>query len=136
VVGKVISNYSAQASDEIDLVLGESVIILEKDSSGWWRGINETTKEEGFFPSINVSVLDESTGLVEGKGRHFGRPIWKDEFKNVRVQVTEMYGDGKKRPKIGVFFCGSPAVGAELKRSSSKESKLGKPFFAFFKENF
>eukprot|EP01080_Neovahlkampfia_damariscottae_P003020 gene3020-5030_t len=137
VVGVVVSNYEAQSTDEIDLIVGESVLVTEKDSSGWWRGINQTTKEEGFFPSTNISVLDVSTGLVEGKGRHFGRPVWSEEFKNVRLQVTEMTpNDAKKRPKVGVFFCGAPAIGKQLKTASAKESKLGKPYFAFFKENF
>jgi predicted ferric reductase len=64
------------------------------------------------------------------------RPIWKDEFKNVRLQVTEMAGETKKRPRIGVFFCGAPAVAKQLKTAAAKESKEGKPYFAFYKENF
>ena len=85
---------------------------------------------------MNISVLDESTGLVEGKGRHFGRPVWQEEFKNVRQQVTEMMGDVSKRPKVGVFFCGAPVVAKQIKVAAHKESKVGRPYFSFFKENF
>jgi hypothetical protein len=98
--------------------------------------VNQTTKETGFFHAFHVSVLDESTGLIEGKGRHFGRPEWGEEFKNVRLEVIEMAKEEKKRPKVGVFFCGSPAISKQLKHFAHAESKIGRPYFAYYKENF
>jgi hypothetical protein len=47
-----------------------------------------------------------------------------------------MAKEQKKRPKVGVFFCGSPAIAKQLKHFAHEESKIGRPYFAYYKENF
>ena len=43
-----------------------------------------------------------------------GRPIWDDIFADIREQ--------RQHAEIGVCFCGSPAIGYDLKRMCSKYS--------------
>ncbi|XP_011495001.1 PREDICTED: cytoplasmic protein NCK1 isoform X2 [Ceratosolen solmsi marchali] len=42
-------NYQAQQSDELSLVKGTRILILEKSNDGWWRGQSGT--QAGWFPS-------------------------------------------------------------------------------------
>lgn len=62
----------------------------------------------------------------------FGRPQWGRIFKQNR--------DLHKGDHIGVFLCGSPQIGVELARQSSKHTDApglaGGTRFSFFKENF
>lgn len=136
VVCKVTHRYEAKSSDELDLDKGEFVVVTERDESGWWSGYNQTTKQSGLFPSNYVTILDQVTGMTESKNRHYGRPIWSDEFANVRKQIESVNVDYKGRPTCGVFFCGPPAVGGALKEQSAIESRVGQVYFDFYKENF
>ncbi|KFM63018.1 Cytoplasmic protein NCK2, partial [Stegodyphus mimosarum] len=45
-------NYEAQQTDEISLVKGTRVIVMEKSSDGWWKG--ESNNQIGWFPSNYV----------------------------------------------------------------------------------
>ena len=45
-------NYEAQQSDELSLVKGSKVIVMEKSSDGWWKG--ELNGSLGWFPSNYV----------------------------------------------------------------------------------
>lgn len=48
-------------STEIDLRKGDTVIILEKDSSGWWYGyVHPFEQNKGFFPQNFVDLLGDS----------------------------------------------------------------------------
>jgi NCK adaptor protein len=42
-------NYQAQQADELSLVKGTRILILEKSNDGWWRGQSNTAT--GWFPS-------------------------------------------------------------------------------------
>lgn len=56
-------NYEAQQSDELSLVKGDKVSVVEKSSDGWWRGRNDANSGHvGWFPSNYVldSILPES----------------------------------------------------------------------------
>ncbi|KAL1933357.1 hypothetical protein VTP01DRAFT_7447 [Rhizomucor pusillus] len=55
----VIHDYQAENEDELQLMRGEYIIILEKmDNQGWWKGQNESGIV-GVFPSNYVQVLEE-----------------------------------------------------------------------------
>lgn len=58
--------YDATEENEISFVEGESLLLLEKDDSGWWKGRN-AKGQEGLFPSNFVDVVGEegATGQVE-----------------------------------------------------------------------
>lgn len=45
-------NYEAQQSDELSLVKGSRIVVMEKSSDGWWRG--ELNGAFGWFPSNYV----------------------------------------------------------------------------------
>lgn len=58
-----------------------------------------------------------------------GRPIWDDIFADIREQ--------RQHAEIGVCFCGSPAIGYDLKRMCSKYSSAKDDvLFTLHKENF
>ena len=48
-------NYNAQQQDELSLIKGTKVLVLEKSSDGWWRGQYEN--QIGWFPS-NYTLPD------------------------------------------------------------------------------
>lgn len=51
-------NYEAQQSDELNLVKGDKISVLEKSSDGWWRG-RTSNGETGWFPSNYVQDDDD-----------------------------------------------------------------------------
>lgn len=55
-------NYDAQQSDEVSLVKGTKVLVMEKSSDGWWKG--EYNGSIGWFPSNYVQ--EEQDDLNEG----------------------------------------------------------------------
>ncbi|XP_076338631.1 SH2/SH3 adapter protein dreadlocks-like isoform X1 [Tachypleus tridentatus] len=55
-------NYTAQQSDEICLVKGSRILVLEKSSDGWWKG--ESNKAVGWFPSNYVLEENEDQNGV------------------------------------------------------------------------
>nr|KAG5687918.1 hypothetical protein BaRGS_014367 [Batillaria attramentaria] len=46
-------NYTAQRSDELSLVKGERVMVMEKSDDGWWKG-QKDDMTQGWFPSNYV----------------------------------------------------------------------------------
>lgn len=54
-------HYQAQQADEISLVKGSRVLVMEKSSDGWWKG--EYNGNTGWFPSNYV--LEESDDIGE-----------------------------------------------------------------------
>lgn len=52
-------NYTAQRPDELSLVKGERILVMEKSSDGWWKGQKEDNAS-GWFPSNYVD--DECAG--------------------------------------------------------------------------
>lgn len=52
-------NYDAQQSDELTLVKGDKISVLEKSSDGWWKG-QTAAGEVGWFPSNYVQEDNEA----------------------------------------------------------------------------
>ena len=52
--------YTAAQPDELKLLKGDKVVVIEKSSDGWWKGYKVSTKEIGWFPS-NYMELPETT---------------------------------------------------------------------------
>jgi len=59
-------NYEAQQTDEISLVKGTKVLVMEKSNDGWWRG--EYNGKIGWFPSNYVQEESEEHLVVGGPG--------------------------------------------------------------------
>ncbi|RIA98151.1 hypothetical protein C1645_813202 [Glomus cerebriforme] len=55
---EVIYDYDAEDDDEISLIPGTLVTILEKTDDGWWRGRDEQGKT-GIFPSTYVKEIKQ-----------------------------------------------------------------------------
>jgi len=76
--------------------------------------------------------LTQVKKLSCASGQFFGRPNWGRIFKQNR--------DKHQGEHIGVFLCGSPIIGVELARQSTKNSDVigtpGGTRFSFFKEHF
>ncbi|CDH56114.1 predicted protein [Lichtheimia corymbifera JMRC:FSU:9682] len=59
VKGMVLHEYEPQNDDELKLMRGEYVTIIDKlDDQGWWKGSNESGAS-GVFPSNFVQILEE-----------------------------------------------------------------------------
>ncbi|KAL0479450.1 NADPH oxidase [Acrasis kona] len=141
VTARCLYDYEPASSDELQLSEGDIIDVMDRDLSGWWTGVNKTTKAKGLFPNNYVVLLDKVTKLREGKNRHFGRPLWHEEFENVRKHVLNNTDPSKEksksRPKVGVFICGPSALSKQLYGFSVKESKAPSQVnFKFHKENF
>jgi NADPH oxidase len=131
--------YDAQSGDELSFEENDMITIIEKDDSGWWKGLNQTTKQTGVFPYNYVTLVDKVTKLANNKNRNFGRPQWENEFKQVHDYVAAYTPDmatRKIKPKVGVFFCGPHVLSKELYRQAQKITKTGSVQFDFHKENF
>jgi predicted ferric reductase len=136
---RAIYDYEPLSTDELALKEGDMVSVEDRDPSGWWTGTNQTTKQRGLFPKNYVVLIDKVTKLKEGRNRHFGRPLWHDEFGKVRDYVVGRtdFDNQKGRPKVGVFICGPSALSKELYKNAVAESKApSKVQFVFHKENF
>lgn len=61
-------NYQAQQLDELSLVKGARILILEKSGDGWWRG--QCGNKVGWFPSnytqVNYKAQLGCCGLIFG----------------------------------------------------------------------
>jgi len=73
--------YEAQKSDELSLTRGDTVVVREKSSDGWWRGRSVTTGLFGWFPSNYVEVRtgdtvasNVSSPRLDDSGRRRRRP--------------------------------------------------------------
>ncbi|XP_054770704.2 cytoplasmic protein NCK2-like [Lytechinus pictus] len=63
-LARVMYHYKAAQGDELNLVKGEQVNVLEKSGDGWWRG--ECNGQSGWFPSNYVS--EEDTNMPNSHG--------------------------------------------------------------------
>ncbi|XP_041350884.1 cytoplasmic protein NCK1-like [Gigantopelta aegis] len=48
-------NYTAEREDELSLIKGERILVLEKSNDGWWKG-QKNNDNIGWFPSNYVTV--------------------------------------------------------------------------------
>ena len=63
-------NYEAQQSDELVLVKGDKINVVERSTDGWWKGRSTSSNQIGWFPSNYVQEGNSSTGL--GGNSQFG----------------------------------------------------------------
>jgi len=64
---ELVTIYAYEATEENELTFaeGETIYLIEKDESGWWRGRNKKGVE-GVFPSNFVEVVGEEGGGASG----------------------------------------------------------------------
>lgn len=62
-------NYEAQQSDELTLVKGDKITVVEKSSDGWWKGRTDAG-EVGWFPSNYVQNEEDVTKISKDEMIH------------------------------------------------------------------
>ena len=51
-------NYEPSRDDELELFKGQQVLVLEQSEDAWWRGRNEESGHDGWFPSNYVEPVN------------------------------------------------------------------------------
>ncbi|PIA44456.1 hypothetical protein AQUCO_01700213v1 [Aquilegia coerulea] len=129
-------------------------VTREQGSFEWFKGVlNEVTEndrqgiielhnyctsvyEEGDARSALIAMLQSlqhaknGVDIVSGTHvkTHFARPNWRNVFKRIAMNHTNQ--------RVGVFYCGAPALTGELRRLSLDFSRRTSTKFDFHKENF
>eukprot|EP00747_Dinoflagellata_sp_TGD_P042068 gnl/TRDRNA2_/TRDRNA2_141858_c1_seq1.p1 gnl/TRDRNA2_/TRDRNA2_141858_c1~~gnl/TRDRNA2_/TRDRNA2_141858_c1_seq1.p1 ORF type:complete len:557 (+),score=88.24 gnl/TRDRNA2_/TRDRNA2_141858_c1_seq1:173-1672(+) len=114
-------------------------IVRGQEEFDWFYDLLAAAVEGPAREIININVfmtgeieLSQVKELTCVNSQFFGRPNWGRIFKENRSQ--------HKGEHIGVFLCGSPAIGRELSRQSAKHTDPpdcpGGTRFSFFKEHF
>ncbi|KAM9968707.1 hypothetical protein ACTFIW_000580 [Dictyostelium discoideum] len=56
---KVVYDFESKEPNELNLKKGDIIVVLAKDSSGWWQGINQSTQATGWFSNTFVEEIKE-----------------------------------------------------------------------------
>lgn len=70
----VLHDYSAQRSDELDLIKGEEILVLVRENETWLMGESIRTKQQGYFPASYVqekSLLDSSNAKLKERSSEY-----------------------------------------------------------------
>lgn len=67
-----------------------------------------------------TSSTEFGVGLCPTVKKHYGRPSWEEVFTSLRKS--------HRKTKIGVFYCGPPALGKELKKQCRRNSGIATVF--------
>ncbi|KAK9126864.1 hypothetical protein Scep_015710 [Stephania cephalantha] len=129
-------------------------VTREQASFEWFRGVMDdvmdydrnhviemhnyltSVHEEGDARSALISMLQSLQHAKNGVDivsqsrirTHFARPNWEKVFSN----LVKVHGSSK----IGVFYCGAPALTKQLKKLCNQFSYTTTTQFSFHKENF
>ncbi|XP_039094264.1 intersectin-2 [Hyaena hyaena] len=63
-IAQVTSAYAASGSEQLSLAPGQLILILKKNSSGWWQGELQARgkkRQKGWFPASHVKLLGPSS---------------------------------------------------------------------------
>ncbi|KAF7817914.1 respiratory burst oxidase-like protein B-like [Senna tora] len=112
--------------------------VAENDKDGLIELHNYCTSvyEEGDARSALITMLQSLHHAKNGVDivsetrvkTHFARPNWRNVFKRVALKHTDQ--------RVGVFYCGAPALVGELRKHSLEFSRKTSTKFDFHKENF
>ncbi|KAG5537349.1 hypothetical protein RHGRI_024705 [Rhododendron griersonianum] len=129
-------------------------VTREQGSFEWFKGImNEVAEldnrgviemhnyctsvyEEGDARSALIAMLQSlnhakhGVDVVSGTRvkSHFAKPNWRNVYKRIALNHTDS--------RVGVFYCGAPALTKELRQLASDFSHKTSTKFDFHKENF
>lgn len=76
---KVTFSYSPQNEDELELVVNETVEVVDQPEEGWWEGVIKG--KHGLFPSNFVTMVDEddaSEAKSEGEYQLFSWVVFHE----------------------------------------------------------
>ncbi|XP_069461955.1 intersectin-2 isoform X2 [Ambystoma mexicanum] len=63
-IAQVTSAYTATGTEQLSLAPGQLILILKKNSTGWWQGELQARgkkRQKGWFPANHVKILGPST---------------------------------------------------------------------------
>jgi len=66
---KAVRDYHAKNKSELSLIIGQILDIIDKTQKDWWMGQIEGQTAFGWFPSVNVQVIDEKEAIFEMEKR-------------------------------------------------------------------
>ncbi|XP_030851209.1 SH3 domain-containing kinase-binding protein 1 isoform X4 [Strongylocentrotus purpuratus] len=92
---KVTFSYSPQNEDELELVVNETVEVVDQPEEGWWEGVIKG--KSGLFPSNFVTMVDEddaSEAKSEAVSSSGGTTPMEEENKPVRKIKSSGIGHG------------------------------------------
>uniref|UniRef100_A0A668A8C6 Intersectin 2b n=1 Tax=Myripristis murdjan TaxID=586833 RepID=A0A668A8C6_9TELE len=64
-IAQVTSSYSSTGAEQLNLAPGQLILILSKNTSGWWLGELQARgkkRQKGWFPASHVKILGSSSG--------------------------------------------------------------------------
>nr|1UE9_A Chain A, Intersectin 2 [Homo sapiens] len=68
-IAQVTSAYVASGSEQLSLAPGQLILILKKNTSGWWQGELQARgkkRQKGWFPASHVKLLGPSSERASG----------------------------------------------------------------------
>lgn len=93
-------NYEAQQADELSLVKGGTVIVMEKSSDGWWKG--EHNGLIGWFPSNYVQEdVDVNREVAQVSASKNTKLNAEPKFTN----ISNIASNGEMSPKRNCILC-------------------------------
>ncbi|KAJ3389117.1 cytochrome c oxidase subunit 1 [Lobulomyces angularis] len=100
----VVQDYTKQKADEVDLNIGDVVVVLESPEGGWWRGIKnvgDKNPASGWFPANFVNIVRQpekkpadQESLKEEESRVNSRKTW---YKRLADLTHKSSKKGRKR---------------------------------------
>ncbi|KAJ3023485.1 cytochrome c oxidase subunit 1 [Thoreauomyces humboldtii] len=127
---KVKATYQKTKADELDLEVGELVVVMEAPEGGWWRGMKNLggkTPASGWFPAIMVTVCEPDQEAVPAKGPIPRGGSFAGSSTTIN-QVTESAADGpgdKRRSwykRIGTGTSAKGKASAEPRKKNRARS--------------
>ncbi|KAJ3041574.1 Intersectin-2 [Rhizophlyctis rosea] len=129
----VIMEYEMMKADEIDLKVGETVVVTSAPEGGWWRGTKDLggkNPKQGWFPATHVKVEtdDDAISVKSGPAQTESSP-----FASVGQSMGSFVGDsttslnegpGKRKSWFKRMVPKKGAEGMKGKRSRSLSAPL------------
>lgn len=76
---KAVKDYKAKNKKELTLIIGQILDIIDRTQKDWWMGQVEGQSAFGWFPSVNVVVIDEKEAIFEMEKRRLASEKTKKE---------------------------------------------------------
>uniref|UniRef100_A0A670IBK9 Intersectin 2 n=1 Tax=Podarcis muralis TaxID=64176 RepID=A0A670IBK9_PODMU len=77
-IAQVTTAYTASGTEQLSLAPGQLILILKKNSSGWWQGELQARgkkRQKGWFPATHVKLLGPSNERNTPRVWHHPHPV-------------------------------------------------------------
>ena len=90
--------YKAQRSDELDLQMGDEILVIIKENDSWWMGQLVRSGRDGYFPasyvqekSHNDLIAKSAARSVLNKKKHRKRLIYYNIFVDKMIVNSSLF---------------------------------------------